>query len=344
MDDATENAWQRFIARPCTVPNYEATLSGFQTEADAREVWHGVEGLLNVFGRTMNLVRLHRVTIAYDYAGTLAQIDQGTGTGNIVKPTNDEFATGVAMAVPILVDGKPLIHLVGNAALFAALRDKDTNQCAIARYILAHECGHIHDLDVQDKAFPGFLLKARVAGRKAVLFQMASACWSEYIACRLSAIWASEEQTDWFEDTFCSSLEGVRARGNAAIRLYSTEGDIERLLNCIVAEYGNVMKYGSYLLGHIAGLELEFSDTANKAVEMIDSQKFFKGIFWRLKDRLEEMWKGYQNWNGPEVFESLEALSDEMLRIAGIHLETTPKGLYVRVPFNGEIWSDLAGA
>jgi len=134
IDISKEVFLEEFLARPCTLGNCEVTLSGFQDDADARDVWNHLQNWLNVFGRIMNVVRLHRLTITFDYAAALAQIDQGTGTGDFVTPTNDEFATGVAMAVPILVDGVPRIHLVGNAALFSLLRNEDTKESAIALY------------------------------------------------------------------------------------------------------------------------------------------------------------------------------------------------------------------
>ena len=331
------------MARPCTLPNFDATLSGFQDEADGRDLWQHVASLLNVFGRIMNLSRLYWVTLSYDYAGALAQIDQGTGTGNVVTATNDEFATGVAMAVPILVNGIPRIHLVGNAALFSFLRKEGTKECAIALSTLAHECGHIHDLEMLEKACPGFGMKAQLPRRKAILFQMAQSCWSEYAACRLSAAWTPDEQTGWSEETFCSSCGRVRERGNAAIRSYNIDSDITKLLNCIIAEYGNVVKYASYLFGHIAGLKEELSDAAPKAVEVIKSDKLLGGIFPRLSDKLEEMWKSYENWQGQEVFEPLESLMEEVLKIAGLLLEPTPNGLYVRVLFTADTSCRSAG-
>jgi|SRR5689334_7754073 len=186
-----------------------------------------------------------------------------------------------------------------------------------------------------DKAFPGFVMRTRLPRRKAVLFQMAQACWSEYVACRLSATWAPDEQTCWFENTFCTSLEGVRARGNAAIRNYRTERDIGKLLNCITGEYGTAMKYASYLFGHVAGLEQDLNDAAPRALESIKSNDL-TDMFSRLKNCLDELWKNYDTWASPEVFAPLELLSEEMLNIAGLCLETRPEGLYVDVPFTAD--------
>ena len=50
----------------------------------------------------MDLSRLDNVYVSFDYAGTLASLDLGTGSETILKPTNDDVATGVAMAPSVL--------------------------------------------------------------------------------------------------------------------------------------------------------------------------------------------------------------------------------------------------
>lgn len=285
-----------------------------------------------------NLERLHQVTLAADYHAALAEIDRGTGTGNTVMATRDEVAEGVAMAVSVLVGGTPRTHLVINAGLMSFLRNPDTPEGRIAVYVLAHECCHIHDLAVYEKAYPGTLLQKQLHGPQIYLNQMASVCWSEYPACRLSAEFGGDEQTERYEKPFCSWLAVLRERGNDAIRKCRGDKNYGELLGTLITLYGSAMKYASYLLGHLAGLGQELDEAAPKAAELVAANKYFEGIFWRLKDTLEEIWSGYGNWT-PEVnvFQPLEALADEMLNIAGITLAMTPEGIYVGVPFNPEV-------
>jgi hypothetical protein len=333
-----DELWKQFLARPCTLPNFEATITGFPTEEEAREVWGRVESHLNIFGRMWNLERLHKVTLAADYHAALAEIDRGTGTGNVVMATRDEFGEGVAMAVSVLVDGTPRTHLVINAGLMALLRTPDTPESHLAVSILAHECCHIHDLALHDTAYPGVLLQQRLSGPRIYFNQMATACWSEYAACRLSAEFAGDEETELYEETFCSCLAILRERGNNAIRKCREDANYGELLGTLVTLYGSAMKYGAYLLGHLAGLGKQLAEAAPRAAELVASNKYFDGAFSELKTTLEEMWGSYGQWSAEfDVFEPLEALAEKVLRIGGITLEPMPEGIYVGVPFNPEV-------
>jgi hypothetical protein len=332
--------WQEFMEQPSTLPNdLGFHLLGFQAEGQAHEVSKLVHYLLDMFGRLWNLERLREVTISSDYNAALATIDNGTGTGHRVTATDDGIATGIAMAVPILVDGTPRIHLVLNAGLMLALSLPETPMGSTARYTVAHECCHIHDLAIQEDAFPGVTLKQQLSGPRMYLHAIAAACWSEYVACRLSANFASDGESKMIEGVFCSSLESVRKQGNDAIRKCRADKNYGELLSTIVSLYGNTMKYASYLLGHVAGLEKDLPVLAPKAAETLAANKFFENMMWKLQSTLAEMFENYGDWNIPfdDFFQPLEMLANEMLRIAGINLKMTPQGLYVGVPFNVEV-------
>lgn len=321
-----------FMALPSTLPHFEVDLMGFNTEADAHGLWEWVRNYLDVFGRQMNLQKLHHLSIAYDYAGLLAKIDQGTNSGKILTATQDEFALGVAMAAPVLVDGVPRIHLALYAGTIAPLAEVDSPDHSLARYILAHECGHIHDLAMQDKTFPDVILRPHLSQREGILHGIAGACWSEYVACRLSARWSEDERTSRLESTFCAHLEGLRTRGTMALLEYQTDKNIGKLLDYLRGQYGAAMKYASYLLGHLRGLGLQLAESAPKAAALIEKKVFFKFEFERLVSCLDSMWESYGEWTGFEIFGPLQEVAEEILKVAGLTLETMPDGtLYIHV-------------
>jgi len=203
-------------------------------------------------------------------------------------------------------------------------------------HILAHEAAHVHDLAYQDRAFPGVLLKRKVAYREGLLLQMASACWEEYVASRLSASFAADERLDHFESTFCAALQGVRERTNGHIRRYRLHADLTQLMAQVEREYGGVLKYGSYLLGHVAGLGRSFPDTAPTAYALVQSTPHFKPMFEKLSACLESMHANYGNWPGLEVYAPLQAIVHELLKAAGVDIQDHPEGAYIAVPFTPE--------
>ena len=152
-----------FKQRPSTFPNIGIDLRGYESEDFARSVGNEVLAFLTLFGKILNLERLHRVVVAYDYAETIASIDRGVETGRTLTPTKDDFAEGVAMTPAILVDGEPRSVMVLSALHMAVLAYPDEPQCAEHRelmiHTLAHESGHVHEHQIDLRAAVNALLR-----------------------------------------------------------------------------------------------------------------------------------------------------------------------------------------
>jgi hypothetical protein len=190
----TDKTFEEFIKKPTTLPvDLTITLTNFLDEQDAHRCADVVRGYLQVFGRLMDLSLLDRVYVTFDYEGTLASLEVGTGSGTVFKPTNDEIATGVAMAPSVLRDGIWKSVIVINAAYARALSyeigaidDVTQEQPEALRaetvHILAHECGHVHDHAMQTKHLPPETYSKKWSAFEHRLKQPAMACWGEYIA------------------------------------------------------------------------------------------------------------------------------------------------------------------
>jgi len=155
-------------------------------------------------------------------------------------------------------------------------------------------------------------------------------------ACRLSAEFEHKDQLKWFEDTFCSFAEAARARANEHIRQYRRHGDLTRLVPQVVTEYGGLLKYGAYLLGHLDGLGLSVDKDATRAKELFNREKHIASAFDGLAGCVRSMWAGYETWLGLQVFNPLCELADKILRDGGIEIEERTEGPYVVVPFSWE--------
>jgi hypothetical protein len=126
-------------------------------------------------------------------------------------------------------EGEPRSVMVLNAAFISVLGESETPENEAARretiYVLAHECGHVHDLEMQTAAFPDSMLKLKLPYRDGVLLGIAMACWDEYIACLLSASFATGSTLLAYEETFCKALGGAKGRADAGIRQYRMHKD-----------------------------------------------------------------------------------------------------------------------
>jgi hypothetical protein len=339
--DPDAKAMEEFARLPSTMPAIGIDLSGYAREEFARSVGEAISGWLHVFGKILNLKRLKQVVVSYNYNEALTAVDQGAPVSGPLKATNDEIAVGIAMTPTVLHEGEAMSVIVLNAAYMEVLVGEETAANKAAReqmiYTLGHECGHVHDLDVRATCMPGIILKQRLSFRDGVLFRIASGCWDEYIACRLSAFVAKQSVLTPHEDTFCAALKRARERANAAIRQYRMHHDVTRATNEVAEIYRRVMVYAAYMLGHIDGIGEDVSMLAPKVSEALEREFYFKPFFARLREELRVMHGTYGEWKDVEVYEPLKRLADELLKLGGIDIQPRgDEGAYVNMPFSAE--------
>ena len=207
----------------------------------------------------------------------------------------------------------------------------------IITYTLAHECGHVHDLEMRAVAFPDVILQTKLAWRNAILFGTASGCWEEYIACHLSAFMGKDATLGAFEETFCKAIERAKARGDAAIRQYRLHRDVTRAAEEVSSEYKRVLVYASYLFGHLDGQEAEVEKSAPKAFIAIADHEYFKSFILRLHAELRTLHSEYGNWKNIDVFDPLKQLAYDVLKFGGVDIQERPDGKeYVDIPITPE--------
>ncbi|MEQ1812642.1 MAG: hypothetical protein ABL889_22135, partial [Terricaulis sp.] len=154
MADSTTNE-----PLPSSLPqiNIKVCGNGFGSEDEARELANYVRAFAHVLGSHWPLDRLDGISIADDYAGELASVDRGfQATGPLTR--SDDYAQGVAMAVPVKRDGVVKSHLVLYAGTMRPLLAGKGAEFETAQYMLAHELAHVADVYLTDEAMPGLLL------------------------------------------------------------------------------------------------------------------------------------------------------------------------------------------
>lgn len=295
----------------------------------------------------MDLSRLDRVLVTYDYKGALANLERGIESEEKIEPTEDAIAVGIAMTPTVIREGEVKSMMVLNAYHMMALVHPDDEElkpyyCQIV-YTLAHECGHVHDLSVMMRCFPEQWLKLRFSRRDTTLFEIAEACWSEYIASRLSAVMSPDEITTGYENTFCEQLEKGIPAIRTFLRQYRMHGDVPRVLRECSYVIKKVLVYASYLLGQLAGLNQDLVSRAPRFTALFETYSNILPLVERLKDELETMHGTYGAWNNLAVFEPLKKIILDFYRVVGLELEDcNEQGMYVIIPLTEDTIPDLA--
>jgi len=81
-----------FARRPSTLPRVGVDLRCFSTEELAKSVGAEVESWLYQLGNILNLKRLTRVIVAYDYEETLAGIDRSASVSRPLTATKQRHS------------------------------------------------------------------------------------------------------------------------------------------------------------------------------------------------------------------------------------------------------------
>ena len=133
------------------------------------------------------------------------------------------------------------------------------------KYIIAHELAHAHENYFRDRQLPGILLQHRLFGAQEILlFQTADTCWSEYAASNLSAA-AYPEHGLLYERTFVAALRQFAERILVTKREWAKDQDYGKAWARIPSDVTAVLRYASYLMGHVSGLNEVFENYASEA-------------------------------------------------------------------------------
>jgi hypothetical protein len=347
-EEKSSNPWfDEVCAKPSSLPELTISLSGFAQEDVARALGETIKQILIFYGRFMDLSHLDRVLVTYDYEGALANLERGIETEKTLAPTQDDIAVGIAMTPAIIRDGEAKSVMVLNACHMIVLIHPDNEEIQPyyrrMLYAIAHECGHVHDLATMVRCFPEQWLKLRLGRRDSMLFETAAGCWSEYISSRLSAVASPDEITTDYENIFCEQLGKGMPAIRAFIRQYRMHGNVAQVLKECSYIVNKVLVYASYLLGQLAGLNLDLATGASKATGLLEKYPTIRPLVERLEAELEAMHNTYGAWTNFDIFEPLKRIALDLYQVAGLELEDRgEQGMYVNIPLTGDTVPDLA--
>ncbi|WP_095091029.1 hypothetical protein [Mesorhizobium sophorae] len=321
--------------QPTTLPtNVGISLSGsFESEDKAREFAYRVLGSMRVLGRSMDLSGVDGVTISGDYHEALAALDRGIeGLRPLTASTDEDGVIGIAMAPAVLRDGKLKTHLVFHVHALLGLAEPEAELFPLAVHTLAHECAHAMLHTAFDKRFPNVILReSRSNYFDRFRLEVTDACWEEYGATRASADWGADP-TDGYVSTFVKALSETGQSANEFILSYRTHGDIDQILAEVPPLYGNLIKWASYLIGTMHGLDKKIADLPELAEAL--NGHWFSEYFEKLETAYRKLWERLGEWDERAEFDPIGDIAIDVLERGGIKLiKTSPDDTKVEIPF-----------
>lgn len=327
MSDAPEQTIEELLATSTAPANIPFELKGFADEQTAKALADKTATYIRYIGTRLNLEDLAGVTMAFDYAKALTEIDRGYETQHVLTPST-EIAHGVAMAPGVFRDGVLKTYLAFNAGILSHLMDPEGEYFSQVYYQLAHECGHVHDRTAFDVAIPGLLQRPYDFGSELarIKFSLGWDSWCEYAATRLSASFYPEQVVQ-FEETFFAALDGLDERVDVAMDAFREDGDGWKCFRAVTGEYGRFLTFTSYLIGHLNGLDGDV-DRALKFKEFVQSGNWLARYLIELDEILEGIWSNYGEWKSFEEFNGIGELILLLAATHGVHLTEDGLAIY----------------
>jgi hypothetical protein len=222
-------------------------------------------------------------------------------------------------------DGKVKSHILLSAGIVPLIDSTDDG--VSGKYIIAHELAHAHEHYFRDKQLPHTLLQQTIFGGKEIeLFQTAEICWAEYAACLLSAK-ASPEHGLLYEKTFVAVLRQFKDRILAAKRAWITDLDYGKAWGCISNDVSALLRYASYLMGHVAGLnDVVLEEYAKDAWAQILENDWLLAHFEKQYATLADMMNSFEHWQNLEAFNPLKEVVERVFEDCGVPMRQEPDG------------------
>lgn len=301
----------------------QCPLFVFDHEA-AEEVGRAVAGTLEqfVYGLAtvgMDLRALDGFTLSSDCraaAVALQRIPEGQVP---LEMTEQDDVMEMGRTVAVRRENELRFHIVLRAGLGLMTISPEKEQQTLAYACIAHEAAHVDHEGHLYRTFPGAYSTPLECGeRSRQTFLKAMDVWSEYAACRSSAMFRPEAVEE-FEGIFCRSLDASFSACRERIAAFRKDRNITaQVFREIQQLFGDVFIHAGYFLGHLDGMELKLVEDAPRASELLQRYPKIEALFLRLGRVLHELWLTEYAWDSIEVFAPIYDLICEMMALHGL--------------------------
>jgi len=265
----------------------------------------------------IDLRALDGVTLTRDCRASASSL-QHIPEGQIPLEMSDRPETmEMARTVAVCREDEWRFHIVVRAGLGLMTLSADKEQRDLAYACLAHEAAHVEHEGHLYRTFPsiyGCPLECGTRSRQT--FLKALDVWSEYAACRSSAMFRPAAMEE-FEGMFCRSVEDSFCACKERIAAYRSDRKVLQAFADIQQIFGDLFICAGYFLGHLDGLELNLEEHAPRVSALLHQHPAIENIVCRLERVLHELWLNEYGWKSVEVFAPIYDLICEMMALHG---------------------------
>ncbi len=266
----------------------------------------------------IELQALDGVTVASDCRAAACAL-QDLSHGQVPLEMNPQpEVMEMARTAAVRREGDLRFHIVLRRGLALSTLSPEPEMQRLALGCIAHEAAHVEHESHLYRMFPDSYGKPLECGnRSRQTFLKAMDVWSQYAACRSSAMFRPEAVEE-FEGILCRAIEDSFAAAREQIKAHGERRGAVDVFREIQQIFGDVFICAGYLLGHVHGLERNLRDRTRRLDEVFQKNPPVKDLITRLERILHELWLQEFIWESIEVFAPICDLICEMMAQCGL--------------------------
>jgi|GEM_PF-6790124 len=255
-----------------------------------QQLWQLIESLAQ--SHALDLGRLLGVTVTDQLDEALANFEDG-GIQNGRTLTRTKGVTEAVAVTPICKhNGQAYCRVLLMARDVPALFEQTGKQ---ARYILAHELGHAHDLTQKSKTIEHVALNLPGDNETPpVIWQIADVIWNEYAACIKSATEYPEMLSTMYL-MLDRAIECLPSEVRRMVTAGKNGGTSTDLLDIATETIEPILKHCSHVLGHRAGLGQDILPLPSELEQLMETHQI-DSLYVELGAVLATMWISHGGW------------------------------------------------
>jgi hypothetical protein len=295
------------------------TTSCYETHEEREVITAEMEQILYALALVgMDLRALDGITLSRDCRADATAL-QKMPEGQIPLEMSDQPDTmEMARTVAVWREKELRFHIVLRAGVGLMMLSPENDLQTVAHACIAHEAAHVEHEGHLYRTFPdAYGCPLECGDRSRQTFLKAMDVWSEYAACRSSAMFCPEAVEE-FERIFCRALEESLASSTAQIAAFRHDRNAKGVFVGIQQLFGDVFIHAGYFLGHLDGLELTLEANAPHVAELFQKYPRIHPLVVRLHRVLHELWLSEYAWQSIEIFTPIYDLIREMMALHGL--------------------------
>ena len=318
--------------KPTSRLQYKLSLVDCGDQATTQRIQSRITAMIADVAQVLQLERLDAITIGHDYPALLQTVDRGLENAPPVETVSSDVGTGVAQTIMVIRSGVAKSHVVLSNAVSMALLSNDQNEVDWAVHVLVNQLALVALVSVVDEALPGIWLSPFENEIDGWLYGNVHAALDGYAASWIAAAFGDKQEiANTSRDLLVGSIDRLISLIPEERLAYRQHGDLGKLLDVVLPEICNTLRFAADLLGHCSFTAESPFDQSNALKEALERAQLTKWFEW-YRGHLDRFHRRLGRWTSFGEFLEFNIHVERLLFAVGMFPWQGPEGIRVEIP------------